>query len=398
MPTLVTVLLALLCGPLMAQPARAILLNVQKGDLPNDATVPVALTTDFPEVPDGVSLKATFGDGALGQYNPRLKDWTGFVAVEFFAHNASDAPLDMYFALRDKDTVDYNTRADIPFRLQPGPNSVALDLTRLRRIADPRPMDLSSIRQWYIARAAQGPEAVVYFGDIVLEGPATPTTAPATPVPAEGAPAAGSGGARIVIEGKIRIELDEVTFQRLLAGATITTSPAQPAAVAPAPAISVAPQGKRMLLVDPAAGIPPFEGVAGVTFEVSDDYAAELGGKSIKVTYTGPESALSMGYWGLGAPPGSNWTGYDTLRFEAYNPTNNILSLYLAVRDQQPGYENRADLPFKLTPGLNRVELPISTIVTNAGKQLDKAHITQWFIPCDQAAVVYFANIRLESP
>ena len=41
----------------------------------------------------GVSLKVTFGQGGVGQYNPRLKDWAAFAYLRFFAHNASDQPL-----------------------------------------------------------------------------------------------------------------------------------------------------------------------------------------------------------------------------------------------------------------------------------------------------------------
>jgi len=389
MRTIVLLLAAVLSRPLFAQGVTAILLNVQKGEMPSDASVPVALTADFPEKADGVSLKVTCGDGAFGQYNPRLRDWNGFTTLRFFAHNATDKPLPMYFALRDKSTVDYNTRADITFTLQPGPSNIALDLTKLKRNASPLQLDMSAVTQWFIANAEKADGAALYFGDFVLESAAAaPAAAPAVGLSV--APG-GGGGNRIIIEGKIRIEIDEATFRNLLAGGAIAAAAptVEPAAVTPAAG------GEKKVLVDLNAPLP-FEATEGSTMEVSEDHAAELGGKSVKFVYAKAESALSMGYWGGPYPNGCDWSGYNALRFEAFNATDKVLSLYVAIRDKNAGYENRADMAFKLNPGLNRIEFPINTIVTNSGKQLNKSQVTQWFISCDQAATVYFANFRLE--
>jgi hypothetical protein len=179
-----------------------------------------------------------------------------------------------------------------------------------------------------------------------------------------------------------------VTFQKLMAaggGAAATPTPA------PAPPATAAEALPLASLAEPL----PFEAAEGALLSLSDEHAAELGGKALKVEFVKPESVLSLGYWGGGEHP-SNWTGYNALRFEAFNAGDQVVNCYLAVRDQTSGYEARADMTFRLEPGLNKVDLPISTIATNAGQQLDKAHVTQWYIAVDQATTVYFANFRVE--
>jgi len=371
----------------LAQPARAIILNVQDGELPSDATAPVALTTDFAEKPDGVSLKATFGEGAVGQYNPRLKDWTGFPSFRFFAHNAAGKPLEMYLAVRDRTTVDYATRADFPFTVQPGANNVTIDLTKVKRNQSATPFDFSTMTSWYIAKTTEGDGYVVYFGDICLEGAGAAPTAVGGPAPGT---ATSPGGGTIVLEGKIRIEIDRVTLQNLVAAAGAEGG-------TPAPSASAQPAagGQQLLLVDLSTEPLPFEYVEGASGSLSDDHAADLGAKAVKVVFAKQEAVLSMGYWGAGEHP-DDWTGYNSLRFEAFNAGDKIVNCYLAVRDKTPGYEARGDIPFRLQPGLNKIDLPISTIVTNAGKQLDKAHVTQWYIAVDQEATIYFASFRVE--
>jgi hypothetical protein len=288
----------------------------------------------------------------------------------------------MYLAIRDKSTVDYGTRADFPFTLQPGANRVSIDLTRVKRNQSAVPFDYSTMASWYIAKTSEGDGYVVYFGDINLEAGAA-GTAPATPAPAAaGAPAGGT----VILEGRIRIEVDRVTFDNLMAAGGGTTAPAT--AAAPATAT------QKLLLANLTEPLP-FEAVEGAVLSLSDDHAAELGGKALKVEFVKPESVLSLGYWGGGEHP-NNWSDYNNLRFEAFSAGDEVVNCYMAVRDQTPGYEARGDMSFRLEPGLNKVDLPVSTIATNAGKQLDKAHITQWYIAVDQATTVYFAAFRVE--
>lgn len=381
-----TALATWLLLPVLAFGQKAYLLNVQKGELPNDASAQVALTTDNPEQPDGITLKVTYGKGAFGQYNPRLKDWSSFQTMRFYVFNPAQQPVSLYLALRDKDTVDYNTRSDIPFTVQPGRNNISLPIRGAVRI-NGAAFDLSSIRQWFISRSAEGPDQDLYFGDIVLEGAPTTAPGPAAPsaLPAPAPPSAPAAHGTIVLEGRVRIEIDTVTLQNLVAAAQAGA----PSAPQPTPA-------PRAYVLNLAAGQLPSDNSPDVTVALSDQHAAELGGKTLRVQWARKETSFGMGAWGAGAVP-FNWTGFDVLRFEAFNPSDRVLGCYMAVRDRKTGYENRADMPFRLSPGLNKIELPIGVIATNAGGTIDKANITQWYICCDQPAEVYFSSLRLEN-
>lgn len=357
---------------------RMVLLDVARGEMPPDALAKVALSEEHPEKEGGVSLKVTF-DGSFGTSNARKKDWTGFRYVKFYAFNPQDKPLPCYFAIRDKHTVGWDTRADIPFTLQPGANNVLLDLATLKRNRSDLPIDMTAMNQWYIASETKG--AVAYFGTIALESdlgePKEPKSAPEGKTVLE----AQVAGKKLVLEGRIRIELDKVEIE------------GQPN-LAPTQAPALKPPEKRaerLVLLDANAGQPPSDHTAEVA--ISEDHAKELGGKSVKVVFKGGQ-AFGVGYWGAAGP--ANWQPYGVMRFEAFNPSKDIVALTLSIRDQKPGYENRCDIPFRLTPGLNKVEIPIQTLTSNAGNQLNKAGITHWYIASEADATLYFANFRLE--
>ena len=401
MSRVVAVLILVVCLLPLAYGQRAMLVNVQKGEMPNDATATMALATDNPEKPGGVSLKVTFGAGAFGQYNPKLKDWTGFTTMKFFAFNAENKPLDMYLAIRDKQSTDYGTRIDAPFNLKPGANKVSIDLTNLRRTMSAVPVNLTGISQWFIGKGTEGAGGVVYFGDIVLEGAGGGGAAPAAaPVAVAAFPAAAAGApGKVVVSGTFKIEIDNVTFQAMVAAGMLggAAAPAAPVAVAPVAPVAVAPAFTagpgKILLMDTAGGELPND--SSLKMSITDEHAAELGGKNLKITYEA-DKGWGQGAWGAGATMPTDWRPYNFFRFEAFNPTDKILACYIGMRDNKTGYENRADIPFRLMPGLNKVELPIGAIATNGGGQLDKGKLQQWFMPCDQAVTVYFNNFRLE--
>ncbi len=370
----------LMTASLAAAGQRMVLLDIARGEMPPDALAKAALSEEHPEKEGGVSLKVTF-PGSFGTSNSRKKDWTGFRFVKFHAFNPQDKPVELYLMTRDKHTVDWNTRADIPFTLQPGANNVVLDLATLKRNRSDLPVDMTSMNQWYIASETKG--IVAYFGSIALEGEGD-AAAPTEAKPAiEGKTSfeAQVAGKKIVLEGRIRIELDKVQVE-----GQAGVAPAQ--APAPKPAEKKA---ERLVLLDANTGQPPSDHTAEVA--ISDDHAKELGGKSVKVVFKGGQ-AFGVGYWGAAGP--ANWQPYGLLRFEAFNPSKDIIALCLSIRDQKAGYENRCDIPFRLTPGLNKTELPIQTLTSNAGNQLNKAAITHWYIASEGDATLYFANIRLE--
>jgi hypothetical protein len=371
-------LLLLVSGLALAEPKKMVLLDVQRGEMPPDAIATVALSQEHAQKADGVTLKATFDGGSFGQSNAKKKDWTGFRFVRLYAFNPQDKPLSLYFATRDKETVNWETRADIAFSLQPGANNVSLDLSTLKRNKSEKPVDMTSVNQWYIACEAKG--SVLYFGDIALESEdeATKPEEPKLKLDAT------QQGKKIILEGKIRIELERLEIEGLAEAKGVE-------APKPTPAAPPAKKGEKLVLLDPNAGQTSEDHSAEVA--LSDDHAKELGGKSLKAVFKGGQ-AFGVGYWGAAGP--ANWQGYAFLRFEAFNPSNEIVPLGLTIRDKKTGYENRADLSFRLAPGLNKTELRIDTLTSNAGNQLDKATITQWYIACESDATLYFANVRLE--
>jgi hypothetical protein len=383
-----TVLLLLLASTVSAAEAKKmLLLNVSGGEMPGDASAQVALSEEHPQKPGGVTLKVTFAGSAFGQSKNR--NWAGYRWMKFYAFNPGDKPVAAYLATRDKDTTGWETRGDIGCNIAPGANNVAIDLGALKRNQSPKPMDLSALTSWYIASEAKEP---VFLGDLWLEGEGGAAPKAEGTAKTEGAPVRLEGtvqGKKIVLEGRIRLELDVVKIEGVAEGGAAETKP-QPAAPT-APAAPAAQGGERKMLLDTNAGELTQDHSAPCALSV--DHAKELGGKSMKVDFKAG-TAFGVGYWGAVGP--SNWEGYASFRCEAFNPTDQVLSLGLVIRDKKTGYENRADLSFRLTPGLNKVSVPIQALVSNAGAPLDRASISHWYIACDKDVSLYFANFRLE--
>ena len=369
-----TALLLLATTVAGAEAKKMLLLNVGGGEMPGDAIAKVALSEEHPQKEGGVTLKATFAGASFGQSHKR--DWSGYRFMKFYAFNAGDRPAGVYLATRDKDTTGWDTRGDLSFTLKPGANDVSIDLGTLKRNQNPKPMDLSSLTSWYFASDAKEP---IYFGDIWLEGEGGAAQAEGAPVRLEGT----AQGKKIILEGKIRLELDVVKIEGI--------AEAREGEPKPPPAAPAAQGGERKMLLDTNAGELSQDHSAACA--LSEDHAKELGGKSMKVDFKGGQ-AFGVGYWGAGGP--SNWEGYNAFRFEAFNPTDQVVPLGLAIRDKKTGYENRCDIALRLTPGLNKVTIPIHAPVSNAGAPLDKATIAHWYIACDKDVTLYFANFRLE--
>ncbi len=367
-----------------AEAKKMLLLNVSGGEMPGDASAQVALSEEHPQKPGGVTLKATFAGSAFGQSKNR--DWTACRWMKFYAFNPGDKPVAAYLATRDKDTVGWETRGDVSFTIAPGANNVAIDLGALKRNQSPKPMDLSSLTCWYIASDAKEP---VFFGDLWLEGEGGAAPKAEGTAKAEGTPVRLEGtlqGKKIVLEGRIRLELDVVKIEGV---AEAEGGDAKPQPAAPAEPAEKKPD--RLMLLDTNAGQISQDHSAACS--ISEDHAKELGGKSMKVEFKAG-TAFGVGYWGATGP--SNWEGYGVFRFEAFNPSDQVLGLGLTIRDKKTGYENRADLSFRLTPGLNKVSVPIQALVSNAGAPLDRTAITHWYIGCEKDVSLYFANFRLE--
>ncbi len=96
-----------------------------------------------------------------------------------------------------------------------------------------------------------------------------------------------------------------------------------------------------------------------------------------------------------------DWTGYDFLKADAYNPGDAPVSLYIEIRDQATqDYWTRVNYQTVLPPGASTLILPTDLYVgekSRPGRPLDKAHITTFVLSIsDQKAPIYFDNLRLE--
>jgi hypothetical protein len=145
--------------------AKAVLLPISKGTMPGDTNNdPKLALVDDKEL--GVALKVTFTkESSFGETNPRIKDWTGFLALKVTATNPSAAPVPITLVVKHKGTKDFATRVDKDLMLAPGRNEISVPLVGLAN-NEGGAADLSLVRHWYIASNS---EATVLFGDFTLE-------------------------------------------------------------------------------------------------------------------------------------------------------------------------------------------------------------------------------------
>jgi hypothetical protein len=96
-----------------------------------------------------------------------------------------------------------------------------------------------------------------------------------------------------------------------------------------------------------------------------------------------------------------DWTGYDFLKADAFNPGDTPMPLYVEVHDQATnGYWTRVNYQTILPPGASTLILPTDLYVGEKGRPgraLDKAHITRFVLSVEgKTKPVYFDNFRLE--
>ena len=154
-------------APAPAAGAKATLLAISKGSMPNDTNEdPQVALDDKPEL-GGVCLKVTFTKGSsFGMSRAGLKDWRGYATLRFTAFNPANAPLTVSFTIKHGGSKSFGTRVDKEIVLAPGKNEISIPIGGAAN-NDGSAADLASVRQWYIACEA---EATVFFGDFVLEG------------------------------------------------------------------------------------------------------------------------------------------------------------------------------------------------------------------------------------
>ncbi|HUT36921.1 MAG TPA: hypothetical protein VNE39_25790 [Planctomycetota bacterium] len=154
-------------APAPAAGARATLLGISKGSMPNDTNGDPQVALDDKAELGGVCLKVTFAKGAsFGMSRAGLKDWRGYSTLKFAALNPANTPVTIEFTIKHEGSKTFGTRVDKEVVLAPGKNEVSIPIAGAAN-NDGSAANLSAVRQWYIACNA---EATVFFGDFVLEG------------------------------------------------------------------------------------------------------------------------------------------------------------------------------------------------------------------------------------
>lgn len=162
-----------ICSVGEAAADRVPLLNVSKGQLPNDTASEnqTKLTIeDAPQKIGGKALKVVFADGdSFGMSRGASeRNWMPFTAVEFWIFNPSSKDVQLSFAVRHRETKGFQTRVDVPLTLRPGKNDIRLPINEMMNADGSKP-DLSNVAHWYLA-CESGQTPTLYFSDFWLVG------------------------------------------------------------------------------------------------------------------------------------------------------------------------------------------------------------------------------------
>jgi len=133
-----------------------------------------------------------------------------------------------------------------------------------------------------------------------------------------------------------------------------------------------------------------------VKFELVSEHASE-GARCLKLIY--PQG----GSPGLGAwrTVPSDWNRFDALKFDVYNPEEEVIKFGIIIRDEiSDAYSERYDGYFAFKPGMNNFELNITGLkVNNKKRMLAVDKIKELVIFLDnpvQSGILYLDNVRLD--
>jgi len=183
----------------VAHARKAALLEVSKGQLPNDTASDGLTKLSIEERPElgGKALKVVYHAGdSFGDRQARVSNFKEFITLEFAAFNPASEDVRVTFTLKHRRTTSYQTRVDVPIVLKPGKNAVRIGVDEMLNVNGSTP-DLTQVGRWYIA-CDPDKTPTLYFGDIYLVGD------DARPGPAAGGAAVAPGQAAAYrITGKI---------------------------------------------------------------------------------------------------------------------------------------------------------------------------------------------------
>jgi hypothetical protein len=99
--------------------------------------------------------------------------------------------------------------------------------------------------------------------------------------------------------------------------------------------------------------------------------------------------------------PYPDWSGYEALTLEAFLPSSSPVVLYVSIKDSaRAAYGDRYDAGFELSPGYNRLTIPLEEIENSPkGRRLDLSSIyviLLFVVDREEPLVIWFDNIALE--
>ncbi len=148
---------------------KMFLVNINKGELPNDNNGKVALSLSEENVAQkgDLSLKVVWtGGGAFGMLNPKNSNWGDFNFIKFTVFNAGKDIVSLSFSARDDNPVKgYASRFDTTVALPPGKSTQEIAIQGVSNNSGGS-FNIKKITHWYIA----GPtaETTLFFSDMVL--------------------------------------------------------------------------------------------------------------------------------------------------------------------------------------------------------------------------------------
>ncbi|OGS22278.1 MAG: hypothetical protein A2252_06870 [Elusimicrobia bacterium RIFOXYA2_FULL_39_19] len=157
-------------------------------------------------------------------------------------------------------------------------------------------------------------------------------------------------------------------------------------------------EAKTLTVLDTENGEMPNSISDNSSATFSDEYEGEIG-MALKITLVWKADDKPWGWTGVSNPKRS-WAEFDKLCFDAYNPTDEMLSLSLTIRDMPASQGKPFDEKFVLKPGKNEIEIELSGAKSSDGHEIDFAKLVSWAFTgvgdnFKEPKIFYVSNIRL---
>jgi hypothetical protein len=140
----------------------------------------------------------------------------------------------------------------------------------------------------------------------------------------------------------------------------------------------------------------------GCAMSLSEEHAATKGGMSMLVECTADKTKNEPMFFGECPPRKGVWDGYDLLKFDVFNPSSKLMTMYLVIKPVPNVYEKRIDYTFLCKPGKTSIEYELNGATSNDGSLFDwKKKIGQWSwnggAGVEKGSKFFVTNMRLET-